>query len=84
MKVFIRNPVTGEAIPVFSGSSKTPLPLIPESSDCRMDEILSEEVFGDLAVQEGQMEQIRKVLASAEVHSFYLWHNLSPVIFIHF
>jgi len=74
MALFIQNPITGEGLPIFSASASLPLPLIPESSDCRIDEILSGEIYGELAAQEDQMEEITSILSSAQVH--FIWNEL--------
>jgi len=51
LKIKIVNPATGVALPVLTGAANN-MPSVPESSDCRVNEILGEEEFKDLAKNE--------------------------------
>ncbi|CAL8135421.1 unnamed protein product [Orchesella dallaii] len=59
MKFGVMNPVTGLMLPVLSGPSKI-MPVIPESSDCRTDELLTEE-FGVLSANESTLTALSKL-----------------------
>jgi leucyl-tRNA synthetase len=67
LNFYVRNPLTGLSMPVFTGSTDVPLPLVPESSDCRVGEILSEALFGDLAANEEYLEEVSRVYPKAKV-----------------
>jgi len=67
LNIFVLNPDVGLTMPVFTGSSEIPLPLIPESADGRADEVLSEEVFKDLAANEEFMETLKPLYPAATV-----------------
>lgn len=59
LKFTLMNPITGEFLPVVTGPPET-MPLVPESSDCRTDEQLSED-FGELSVNESMLNTLSKI-----------------------
>lgn len=59
LKFTLENPLTGEKLPVFTGPPET-MPLVPESSDCRTSELLSED-FGDLCANEGMLNSLSEI-----------------------
>jgi len=57
MKFGIANPITGKVLPLFSGPSDH-LPCVPPSSDCRVDEVLREDDFQEIAMHESFLNEM--------------------------
>jgi leucyl-tRNA synthetase len=66
MKLQIVNPATNVALPVFTGPTDV-LPCVPPSSDIRVDEVLSDSEYGDLATNESALSEIHDILKQLNV-----------------
>lgn len=64
MKFRLKNPLTGENIPVIYGPPEA-MPLVPESCDCRTNEKLGED-YGELSANETMLDTLSKMNFSSD------------------